>query len=105
MDCSRPFRLGIAAASRIANRSRMPEAPPRNTATGQAMGPLGLSDSQMHELMQAAQSVPSDLRHIFLQRVADELRGKPLGEGLVHRVAFAVAKTLAWDADRTAQAR
>jgi hypothetical protein len=66
------------------------------------MGPLGLSDSQMHELMQAAQSVPSDLRHVFLQRVADELRGKPLGDGLVHRVAFAVAKTLAWDADRAA---
>jgi hypothetical protein len=69
------------------------------------MGPLGFSSSQMHELMQAAQSVPPDLRHAFLQCVAEELRGKALGEGLVHRVAFAVAKSLAWDADRTAQAR
>jgi hypothetical protein len=66
------------------------------------MGPIGLTDTQMHEVMQAAQSVPVDLRHVFLQRVADELRGKALGDGLVHRVAFAVAKTLAWDADRAA---
>jgi hypothetical protein len=69
------------------------------------MGPLGLSDSQMHELMQAAQSVPSHLRHTFLQRVADELRGKALGDGLVHRTVYAVAKSLRWGADRTAQAR
>jgi hypothetical protein len=34
--------------------------------------------------------------------VADELRGQALVDGLVHRVAFAVAKTLAWDADRAA---
>jgi hypothetical protein len=64
------------------------------------MGPIGLTDTQMHELMQAAQSVPPHLRHIFLQRVADELHGKALDDGLVHRVAVAVAKTLAWDADR-----
>jgi hypothetical protein len=56
------------------------------------MGPLGLSDSQMHELMQAAQSIPSHLRHTFLQRVADELRGKALGDGLVHRTVYAIAK-------------
>jgi hypothetical protein len=66
------------------------------------MGPIGLTDTQMHELMQAAQSVPFHLRHIFLQRVADEVRGKALGDGLVHRVAFRIARSLAWDADRAA---
>jgi hypothetical protein len=56
---------------RIANRCRVAEAPPRHMAMGQANGRS--DDSQMHELMQAAQSVPSDLRHVFLQRVVDEL--------------------------------
>jgi hypothetical protein len=66
------------------------------------MGPIGLTDTEMHEVMQAAQSVPVHLRHVYLQRVADELRGQALGDGLVHRVAVAVAKTLKWDADRAA---
>jgi hypothetical protein len=35
-------------------------------------------------------------------RVAVELQGKPLGDGLVHRVAYQVARTIAWDAGRTA---
>ena len=54
------------------------------------MPPIALSDSQLRELMQAAQLVPLDLRNAFLQQVAARLRGKDLGDGLVHRVAYEV---------------
>jgi hypothetical protein len=64
--------------------------------------PIALSDSQLRELMQAAQLVPLDLRNVFLERVAARLRGKDLGDGLVHRVAYEVAKSITWDAERTA---
>jgi len=46
--------------------------------------PIRLTDSHLREPFQAAQMVLPDLRDIFLQRVAVELRGKHLGEGLVH---------------------
>jgi hypothetical protein len=47
--------------------------------------------------------VPFDLRQVYLERVAAELRGREaLGDGVVHRVAFAVARTIAWDAERAA---
>jgi len=64
--------------------------------------PIALSDSQLCELMQAAQLVPLDLRNVFLERVAARLRGKDLGDGLVHRVAYEVARSITWDAGRTA---
>jgi hypothetical protein len=51
--------------------------------------------------MQAAAMVPPDLRDVFLERVAIELQGKPLGDGLVHRVAYSVARAITWDAGRT----
>jgi hypothetical protein len=64
---------------------------------------IRLTDAQLHELMQAARMVPPDLRDVFLERVAVELCGKdPLGDGLVHRVAFSVARAIAWDAERAA---
>jgi len=56
------------------------------------MSPLRLSGPQMREVRQAAQMVPYDLRAVFWERVAAELRGKEdLGDGLVHRTAYAVA--------------
>jgi hypothetical protein len=65
---------------------------------------LTLSDVELHEVMQAAQMVPLDLRQVYLQRLAEELRGRedPLGVGLVHRVAYEVARSITWDADRRA---
>ena len=62
---------------------------------------LRLTDSQMHEVRQAALSVPWDLRGAFLEQLAVELRGKDLGDGLVHRVAHEVARAITWDAERT----
>ena len=62
---------------------------------------LRLTDSQMHEVRQAALSVPWDLRGAFLEQLAVELRGKDLGDGLVYRVAYEVARTITRGAERT----
>ena len=67
------------------------------------MSPIALSDAELAEVMQAARLVPHDLRQAYLEQVAAELRGREiLGDGVVHRVAFAVARTITWDADRAA---
>ena len=66
------------------------------------MTPIRLTDSELHEVRQAAQTVPYDLRRVFLERLALELRGKDLGAGLVRRIAFEVARTITWDAERAA---
>ena len=63
---------------------------------------IALTDSELHEIMQAAQMVPYDLRRVFLERLALELRDKDLGAGLVHRIAFEVARMITWDAERAA---
>jgi len=64
--------------------------------------PLRLSDRQLDELRSAAAVVPHDLRQLFLQQVAIELRGKDLGDGLVHRVAHETARAIVRTAQRTA---
>jgi len=46
--------------------------------------------------------VPLDLRQAFLEQLALEFRGKDLGPGFVHRVAYDVARAITWDAGRTA---
>jgi hypothetical protein len=62
--------------------------------------PIALTDRQMAEVRQAALTVPIDLRGLYLERLADQLRGKDLGDGLVHRVAYEVARSITWDAGR-----
>jgi hypothetical protein len=64
--------------------------------------PVKLTDNQLHEIQLAAAMVPYDLRAAFLERVMTELRGKDLGDGLVHRIAYEVARSITWDADRRA---
>ena len=66
------------------------------------MTPIRLTDEQMHEVRQAALMVPIDLRGAFLERVAAALAGQQLGDGLVHRVAYEVARDITWTAGRTA---
>jgi hypothetical protein len=66
------------------------------------MSPIRLTDEQMREVQQAAAIVPYDLRQTFLERLALELRDKDLGDGLVHRVAYEVARDITWTAGRTA---
>jgi len=66
------------------------------------MTPIRLTDSQLQEVLQAARMVPFDLRQAFLEQLAVELRDKALGDGLVRRVAYEVARAITWDAGRTA---
>lgn len=66
------------------------------------MMPIRLSDAELRELMQAAQTVPYDLRRTFLERVAAALRDKDLGDGLVHRIAHQIASEIIWNAGRRA---
>ena len=66
------------------------------------MTPIRLTDSQLQEVLQAARMVPFDLRQAFLEQLAVELQGKPLSDGLVHRVAYNAARAITWDAERTA---
>jgi hypothetical protein len=66
------------------------------------MTPITLTGPQMREIHQAAAMVPWELRGVFLERVAAELRGKDLGDGLVHRVAHQIARSIVWDTGRTA---
>jgi hypothetical protein len=60
-----------------------------------------LTDSELQEVLQAARMVPFDLRQAFLEQLAIELHGKDLGDGVVHRVAYSVARPITWDAERT----
>jgi len=46
--------------------------------------------------------VPLDLRQLYLERVMLELRGKDLGDGLIHRIAYQVARSITWNAGRMA---
>jgi len=56
----------------------------------------------MRELMQAASTIPFELRDGYLTRVAAKLRGQDLGDGTVYRVAYETAREMIWDAGRTA---
>jgi len=67
------------------------------------MTPLRLTGPQMREIHQAAAMVPWELRGVYLERLANELRGQgELGDGLVHRVAHAIAREITRTARRTA---
>jgi len=52
--------------------------------------------------MQAASTIPFELRDGYLTRVAAKLRGQDLGDGTVYRVAYETAREMIWDAGRTA---
>jgi len=53
----------------------------------------------MRELQAAAATIPFELRDGYLTRVAARL---DLGDGLVHRIAFEVAKEMIWETGRRA---
>jgi hypothetical protein len=67
------------------------------------VSPIALSDAELAEVMAAARLIPHDLRQTYLERVAVELRGREiLGPGIVHRVAFMIARGISWDNERAA---
>jgi hypothetical protein len=67
------------------------------------MTPIALTDEQLREIQAIALGVPYHLRDAYLQQVAAVLRDKDhLGDGVIHRVARAIANQIRWDATRTA---
>lgn len=46
---------------------------------------ISLDDEQLRDVMEVASMLEPVLRDAFLQTLAEELEGKQLGEGLVHR--------------------
>ena len=66
------------------------------------MTPLRFTGPQLREIHQAAAMVPWELRGVYLERIATELRGKDLGDGLVHRIAYQVAREITRTAGRMA---
>jgi len=54
--------------------------------------PVRFTQSQMLDVMTAANQIPQELRGIFLQRVAAELAGRDYGDADVHRAAHKVAR-------------
>jgi hypothetical protein len=61
------------------------------------MRPIPLSDAEMDAVYSACRPLAPDRRDGFLQALAAELRGKPIGPGSVHRAIVAVQKRF-WDA-------
>ena len=66
------------------------------------MSPVRLTDVELAEIIAAARLVPFGLRQGYLEQVAVKLRGKDLGPGVVHRIAFEVARGITWDSERAA---
>jgi hypothetical protein len=66
------------------------------------MTPIALTDSELRELRQIAETIPWDLRPSFLERVAAKLRGQETGDGLVYRVAHEVARQMIYETWRRA---
>jgi len=68
------------------------------------MSPIALTDIQLREVQQAAHLVPRDLCSVYLERLADELRGRDdLGDGEMHRLASKIAREIVWYAGRSAE--
>ena len=66
------------------------------------MSPIALTDSELRELRQIAETIPWELRQNFLEQVAARLKGQEMGDGAVHRVVHQVAREVIWSTGRTA---
>lgn len=56
--------------------------PPTKTP---AVAPLALTDDQLHQIMRHAAVLHPQMRRVFIEHVAYELRGQPIGDGEVWR--------------------
>jgi hypothetical protein len=46
--------------------------------------PLALTDDQLDQIMRAAEPLHPRVRRLFVERVAHELRGQTIGDGVVY---------------------
>ena len=54
--------------------------------------PLALTDAELDQIMRYAGPLHPRVRRAFIEHVANRLRGKTLGDGLVHRVCAEVLR-------------
>jgi hypothetical protein len=76
-------------------KSRMPESGSRDLSAMSA--PIALSDLQLDAIMRAAEPLRPDVRASFLERVAEYLRDREIGDGAVY-LAIAMAQREFFDA-------
>ena len=60
---------------------------------------LALTDAQLDQVMRIAGAIPQDRRGEYLQRVADQLRGRDFGDGDVFRACATARKATMWSVD------
>ena len=58
------------------------------------MAPIALTDAQLDQVMTQAHQVPRALRDMYLQAVAERLRGKPFDDADVWRAAVAAMREI-----------
>ena len=58
------------------------------------MAPIALTDAQLDQVMTQAHQVPRALRDMYLQVVAERLRGKPFDDADVGRAAVAAMREI-----------
>ena len=58
------------------------------------MAPIALTDAQLDQVMTQAHQVPRALRDMYLQAVAQRLRGKPFDDADVWRAAVAAMREI-----------
>ena len=58
------------------------------------MAPIALTDPQLDQVTTRAHQVPRALRDVYLQAVADRLRGKPFDDADVGRAAVAAMREI-----------
>jgi hypothetical protein len=63
---------------------------------------IALTDSELRELRQIAETIPWELRPDFLERVAAKLRGQEIGSGVIYRVAHEIARAIIYETGRRA---
>jgi hypothetical protein len=58
------------------------------------MAPIALTDAQLDQVMTQAHQVPRGLRDMYLQAVAERLRGKPFDDADVWHAAVAAMREI-----------
>ena len=58
------------------------------------MAPIALTDAQLDQVMTQAHQVPRTLRDMYLQAVAERLRGKPFDDTDVWRAVVAAMREI-----------
>src|SRR5262249_31141210 len=82
---------GMPSAAAVPRRSASSRSLPI-LLQARPMAPIALTDAQLDQVMTQAHQVPRTLRDMYLQAVAERLRGKPFDDADVWRAAVAAMR-------------